>query len=671
MKLYPKTFLFLFIALFSLQASAQKKNTAAVKFGDITAKDFAPEKYEIDSNAQAVILYDAGSAEYVSNGAWFSVRYTYTKRVRLLNKNAFDAATVQIPLFMREEKDDKIEKLEAVTYNINAGIVNKTALDKASLFTDKADKDYTIKKFTLPDLREGCIIEYKYTIVSQAPYTLRGWTFQDRYPVLKSEYEVTIPTLFEFVFLNTGYYDLTPVSKEEGSKIYDIVYRDNTISGKTETYTYNAITLHPKWSLSNLPAMVKENYTTTLKNHIAKIEFQLKSLNMPGSDPKPYLGTWEQLAEELLKDKQFGADLYQPNGWLDADIKKAGVSNDTLATAKNIFSFVRDNYVCTDREGIYMPENLKKVYRDKKGNVAEINLLLTAMLLKANIAATPVLLSTTENGHAYEAYPLINKFNYVIVSAEIGGKRYLLDASGNKNGFDHLPANCYNGSGRLLNATPKLISLSPDSITEVKFTLISINNEDGGKKISGFYKSSPGNFESAELREKIAAEGKAAFFKQIKSKYNFDTKFSEESLDSLNDYDNPITVHYAFDVNIDESLIYFNPLLSEGYKSNPFKAATRNYPVEMPYKTDEMIILTMDIPEGYAIEELPKSQRIRLGEKDAIFEYLSQVDATTIQLRCRLTINKTVFASEDYDALRNFFEKIVKKESEQIVFRKK
>ncbi len=41
-----------------------------------------------------------------------------------------------------------------------------------------------------------------------------------------------------------------------------------------------------------------------------------------------------------------------------------------------------------------------------------------------------------------------------------------------------------------------------------------------------------------------------------------------------------------------------------------------------------------------------------------------------LQLRCRLKLNKANFEPEDYQTLRDFFAYVVKKEDEQIVFKK-
>jgi hypothetical protein len=658
-----------YVCSLALGSFAQK---ASDKFNlpDITPADFATKVYPIDSSAQAVIIYDGGSAKYVSDNAeWFNINYTYKKRIRLLNKNAFNLATVEIPLWKGDRTEDRIEKLEACTYTLENGSVVKTKLDKESLFKDKASKNYTIQKFTFPNLKEGCIIEYTYSVTSPNSYYLKGWKFQDSYPVLKSEYEVSIPTLFNFISVGNGYYDLKPKTVSNDIENFHLRAQSEGAFSRSEYFTYKATIVYYKWSIDNLTALKKESYTTTLENHISKIDFQLKSMDYPDSPPTPYMGTWNGLVTTLMKDEEFGAGLSDKNNWMEDDLANLIVKKDDLGTAKNIYKYVRDNFSCTDHDAIEMTGSLKKAYLAKKGNVADVNLVLVAMLKKAGISTDPVLLSTRDNGVANEQYPLIGKFNYVIAKAMIGGKEVLLDASQKKLGFGYLPAYCYNGSGRIISENPFLVMLSADSINESKFTSILISNDPDSKKITGTFISNLGPVESYNLRTELASSDKTEYFKKLKAGFN-DVEISNESLDSLNNPDENISVVYDFALKFDEDIIYYNPLMGEAYKTNPFTALTRNYPVEMPFKIDELIVLNMEVPTGYTIDELPKSVKLSLNDTEGMFEYIIQSDGKKIQLKCSIQLNKANFEPDDYQTLRDFFTYIVKKESEQFVFKK-
>ncbi len=75
----------------------------------------------------------------------------------------------------------------------------------------------------------------------------------------------------------------------------------------------------------------------------------------------------------------------------------------------------------------------------------------------------------------------------------------------------------------------------------------------------------------------------------------------------------------------------------------------------MPYARDEMYVFTMQIPEGYSVEELPKSTKASLNGRDGSCVYIIGAQDGMIQLRCHLKLNKANFDSDDYGGLRDFY----------------
>ena len=659
------------VSLFVTNAIAQNKKLV-VKFGDITAKDFEKKVYDIDTAAQAIVLYDFGEVKYEGNSSGnFNVLYNYHKRTRLINKNAFDEATVYIPLYKYGSVDDKLEKMEATTYNIENGEVVAIKLDKSSVFKDKVNKGVTLYKFTFPNLKEGSIIEFKYTINSPIYSRLREWYFQEGYPVLWSEYNISVPSIYDFISTRQGYnpYAIDTVSFDK--EYYTILFPGDNAAEKSEVQSHLLNTYKATWAMKNVPAIKKENFTSSLSNHISKISFLLSAFRYPGRAVIPVIGTWPQVVADLMKDEEFGIDLDKNNRWLEDDVKKAvSTETDDLIRAKKVFAYVRDNFTCVDNTSYFLSQSLKKTLQLRKGNVADINLLLVAMYRNIGLTAKPVLLSTKENGKAYEGYPIISKFNYAIAKLIINDKIFLVDASQPKLGFAKLTDDCYNGFGRTIDALPLLVNLSPDSLLESKLTSVFIVNEEKDG-MSGTFKSTLGYYESLGLRERLAKVKEEDIFNEIKKSYSYEIEMSNKLLDSVKLYDEPIQLMYDFKFNPEEDIVYFTPLLTEGYKENPFKASTRFYPVEMSYATNETYVLNMETPKGYVIDELPKSARINLNDGDGMFEYIIAKTSSGIQLRSRIKINKATFDPEDYQTLRDFYGFIVKKQSEPIVFKKK
>lgn len=658
------------VAIVAAVSTFAQKSQPKFKFGDVTAQDFEPSVYPVDSSASAVYLYDIGSSNFEGNTkGWFNVIYTRHARIRILNKNAFDAATISIPLYTDGINTDKLSDLEAATYNVEDGKVVATTVDKNSLFKDKSENEI-VEKFTFPNIKEGSIIEYSYKVSSLIFNYIEPWYFQGNYPRIWTQYSVEIPQIFDFITLKQGYVPCVVDSAKASTDNFNLYLPGETANERGETLSFRSTTFYHIWAMQNVPALKEEEYTTTLRNHVSKIEFQLSSIRIPNQPIRPIMQNWYTVADELMKDDDFGAPLTHGNNWLDDDIKKMTQSaeNDEQK-ARRIFAFVRDNFSCTDYNARYLSTTIKKTYQARKGNEADINILLGAMLQNAGFEVHPVMLSTREHGLTYDAYPIMSKFNYVVMQAIKNDQVYLLDASDPSNAFNQLPGECYNGYARIIASQPVLIDLSPDSLKDSKTTTVFIINDENA--LSGSYSSKLGRLESWETRKQLTQEKEEDFFKGIKKAYPTDFELSNTGIDSIKAPEEPLNIRYDVKLNLNnEDLIYFNPMLVEGYKENPFKAAERFYPVEMPACFDETYILNMEIPKGYTVEEMPKSARITLNGEEGMFEYMIASGNGRIQLRCRTKLNKASFEPDDYQTLRDFFAFIVKKQAEQIVFKK-
>lgn len=174
--------------LFTLTTFSQTKDK--IKFGKISPEDFVPTSFEKDTAAHAVIIADIGSSEFQANRDDLELLFRKFKRIKVVDKNGYDVATVEIPLYVSGQSEEKLLNLKAVAYNLEDGKVVETKLESKGVFTDKYDKNHIVKKFTIPAVKEGTIIEYTYSVTSPFYFNLQPWNFQDEYPCLLSEYSV-------------------------------------------------------------------------------------------------------------------------------------------------------------------------------------------------------------------------------------------------------------------------------------------------------------------------------------------------------------------------------------------------------------------------------------------------------------------------------------------------
>jgi hypothetical protein len=649
-----------------------------VKFGKIDPQDFDISSPLIDSNTNAVVVANVGSSEFQVNAArkGFSLAFHEKKRIKLINKNGFDAATIEIPLYSDGSNEEKLESLKAYTYTLENGKVIETRVESGAVLTEKKSKNWLIKKFTFPAIKEGSIIEYSYTVTSSFIFNLQPWEFQGQYPCLWSEYTTSIPEFFSYVTISQGYQPFI-INKQDQTEANYTFRQDATVDAKEgyisgENFDLKGMLFNHRWVMKDVPALKEEAYTTTVNNYVSKIEFQLAQIVYPHSAPQNTMSSWSKVSEELLESEYFGQPVNRPNNWLDDDMKLiAGSVASPEQKARLIYAYVRDNFTCNNYYARYLTTSLKDVFKSKSGSVADINLLLIAMLHHEKINAEPILLSTRSRGHTHELYPLMDRYNYVIAEVTLDNKTYFLDAARQRLGFNKLPFECYNGNARIISKEPAACFFSPDSLKETNYTTVMISNGDKNE-VQGFCDNRLGYYESLNLRNKLIKMPQEDYLKEITSAYPSEIKLADIQIDSLKKYEEPVTVKYSLELNgFTDDIIYFNPMLSHGWKKNPFASAERSYPVEMPYLTNDMYIFDMEIPNGYVVEELPKSARVKFNEDEGMFEYIINKDEKFIQLQCKVILEKTEYLPEDYQSLRDFFSYVVQKESEQIVFKKK
>jgi hypothetical protein len=632
--------------------AAQAQNKLPVKFGRVTPEDFAVDAMSLDSSANAVIVADVGNASFVMNARHtIDIEFHRSKRIKILTTNGFDAATIAIPMSNSSNESEMVTSLKATTYNLQDGKVVATELDSKSVYTDKINQNFSEKKFTFPALQAGSIVEYSYTLWSPFFFNLPSWVFQGKYPCLWSEYETDLPKSLVYINFSQGYLPFTINTTDVGA------------GGSVIN----------RWVISHVPPLKEEPYTTSINNYVSKIEFQFAGGQIGNIMLESKMDSWNKLNDQLLQSNQFGNDLDGNNAWLKDDLKNITLGAvDDLEKAHRIYDYIRDHFACTSHNSIMLDNSLRTVYNSKSGTEADLNLLLVAMLAHEKIQADPVILSTRSHGFTNPVYPQLTNFNYVICRVTVGTSAWYLDASEPCIGFGELPSRCYNGYARLVSKdNPSAVELDADLVTETRKTTVFVSNDDKGGLVARF-ESSPGPKEAFEMRQNVKENGEAAFVKKLRTAYTGDMKIANVTIDSLQQPDQPLDLSYDLTLPVDKaaSLFYFNPMLGEGYSENPFKSAERAYPVEMPNTMDRIYIFSMDIPDGYVVDEMPKSAKVLLNDNEGSFEYIISKDDQQIQFRTHIKLEKANYKPEDYASLRNFFALIVEKESEQIVFKK-
>jgi hypothetical protein len=420
-----------------------------------------------------------------------------------------------------------------------------------------------------------------------------------------------------------------------------------------------------------VPAFKPEPYMTSVVDYITKINFELASIKYPGEPIKQIMGSWQDINKTMHESENFGGEI-SGNGFLKKTVEEltAGkVSAEEMIAV--ITNYVKDNVAWNGNAGVYPSTSLKKVLESKKGNAADINLLLGSMLEKAGLSVAPVMLSTRNNGLLRVATPVMSQFNYVICLAKVNDKAYLLDATERLLPVGMLPERCLNGQGfAVAKEGFQWIPLESKFKTKVVTSGdIKINLEGG---LEGTLKLDCNGYEALKNRKKYLVDGEAEYVKDFVGSHAWDIKSSE--------FQNAKDVHSNFvgmhNLVINENVvhagdvIYLDPFFYSGYKENPFKSENREYPVDFGSPLEETILFKITIPEGFVVDELPQSKMIMMPENAARYVYNVSQTGNSIAFTSMFQINKSLFTQLEYPYLREFYNQIVAKQAEQIVLKK-
>jgi Domain of Unknown Function with PDB structure (DUF3858)/Domain of Unknown Function with PDB structure (DUF3857) len=657
------------LSIFALTLSNQiviAQDSSKTALGKITVADFdLPKINIIDSSTDAVILSEKGTLEFTGNNVnWVSYVRKISVRIRILKKKGYELATSKIRLNGRDKRQDQVSDFEAATFNLENGKVVETRLSDKDIFTENISKNVTEKKFTMPDVKEGSIIGYSYTITSYHYYYLPTWYFQYlEYPCLHSEFTLAMPDLLRYMTIRYGIDSFYSFTSGESSKT--LVMRNVNVKTNIHTHT---------WVMNDIAPFKSEDHINEPLNYVDKLEFSLAQ-TYNGEDIENVQTTWKGAEDDLLHNGSFGLciDVDRASNLYNTMQKVCMEKDDVMQATKHLYNYVRDNFTCVPDNDILV-NDLYEINKHHKGSVAELNMLLIALLRQRGIKADPVILTTTDFGNHPESYPIIEKMNYVICMVRFGRDTTYLDASDPLLGFGKLPLRCYNGHAQVINEQHSgSVYFYPASIKESDKTYITIINNETGNGATGSLENVCGYIDSYKLRNDIKKSGLEAFQKKVQGSYGNEVNIKNLKIDSLNMLDEPVKINCDLDFKAlaGDDIIYFNPVINNSSHKNPFTGTKRKYPVELPYPIDEVYELTMDIPKGYNVDELPKPVRVNLNATDGFFEYRIQKDEYVIQLRTHINVSQTLFAPEDYQSLRDFFAYVIKKESEQIVFKKK
>lgn len=626
-------------------------------------KDVSSAQYEKNPSEAAEVLYRSYHYWIEYNG---QMNIDVISRVKIYKKDQAEKFLNQ-EIYTYDGKNnnsERISSLKVTTYNIENGKIVSTSVDKSSKYKSKESKNYTVTKFAFENVKDGSVVEFKYTVLSPFYWNAPRVSVEDIIPIRRFEYVFDFP---KFLGFNIDYKGaLTPTNRDVADK--------NIYGG--EYYTY-------RFGYDNIAPYRKEKYVNNINNYMTSVRAELNSTDIRRA-PQPYesgdLGglksyavSWSDIRKQLYDSDYFGEELKRKSlvkDVLPADIKNIPSAEERAAA---ILKFVQKNYTWNKNygEGIEQGNGIKNLLNTKVGNTGEINLLLVMLMKSAGLAAEPVVLSTIGNGLLSDHSPSYNQLNYSLAYLDIDGKPFIYDGTSKMTTPNLIRPVAYNYNGFIMTEKEaKKINIFPQGKSTTYLTVNANLSADG--TFSGKFSDRDTKL-FALMNSEWYAEDKDAYQKEsYKDRYAFPfTNIKTKSLDN-----NEFQTSFDFDSDsfvdgIGGKLI-FNPLLFLYNKSHEFdQAEERRSPIELMTGYDKIKKVTITLPEGYAFENVPKSKKFRTEDNAIQYVYKVTQEGNKLTVETTTTVEDPVYPKEYYPAFKQIFDNITKLEGQVVTAVKK
>lgn len=459
----------LFAVSFCLSAAA--KDAVNTKFGKPTKEELTMTTYAPEPDAEAVVLCRLTDVEYSFQTDGYLVDYHEKIRIKVLKSEGAKYANITIPYYILQQGKDgvnnsqialrpqhidlkgtvsadetvsgsiaenivngyiheSIEDIKATAYNMDGSKTTKSKF-KGNVVQEQVDGEIWQARFTIPDVRQGTVIEYEYTRHSELFYRLHDWQAQQEIPVAYARLTVTIPRHLLFNFEQHGSQQLV-AKQESSSMIYKLV--SDPLAAPTTVMAYRYI-----FTGQNLKGAPSDP-NVCLADYYTGVTAELSSFGLRSTAPANYADTWEHVDQLLMGDDNLGKMIedHSPlREQLQAEnIQAIANEQERAATVcRLVFTHVKWNgkYAMWARD-------THETLQQGEGNSADVNMLLMQTLHDAGLKVNPVVMRLRNLGALPVNFPTISKLtNYVVgIKTRNAGTVYV-DASSPEGKLHTLP----------------------------------------------------------------------------------------------------------------------------------------------------------------------------------------------------------------------------------------
>jgi len=590
---------------------------------------------------------------------------TYARIKILTEKGKEEFSEIEIP-YEKDKSGVSISDVQGRTIEPDGTIVPFTGKPFNKEIVKSGDVTVMAKVFSLPDIRVGSIIEYRYLLTYEGDYFMPPrWLLQ------------------QSIFVHRAHYHFVPTDTSRTITITDSQGHQNVVShlvyfpllppGAKVRSGLDGFDLVAE----NIPAAPDEPYMLPLNSFTYRLIFYYTPYS---SGPE----FWDAEAKYWSKDVNHFAE---PSDKIRAAVAKIVASGDSdeqklqkiyaaVMTLENT-DFTREHSAEENKAEGEKVKNAADIWDEKRGDGNEITRLFIAMARAAGMKAYAMIVTSRNQSLLNRGYLYWGQLGDEIAIVNVGGKEEYFDPGERYCEYGKLDWIHTQMSGFRQTDNGTEAATAPQAKYTDNVTVRNVNitmGPDG--KLQGQIQITMNGVQALSWRQRALRTDeqstKTALENQVQGQVPDGVKVKMNHILDLND--SRLVLMAFLDVSgsmgtVTGKRVFFPAAFFETKSRPMFVSEKRENPVDLRYPSVVQDVVTITLAPGLSVESLPKgvTNVVPIGA-----EYKSVYgDSANTYKQVRLMVfGNTLFTPKEYPQLREFYQNAATQDQQQVVLQR-
>jgi hypothetical protein len=590
---------------------------------------------------------------------------TYARIKILTEKGKEEFSEIEIP-YEKDKSGVSISNVEGRTIEPDGTIVPFTGKPFNKEIVKSGDVTVMAKVFSLPDIRVGSIIEYRYLLTYEGNYFMPPtWILQ------------------QSIFVHRAHYHFVPTDTSRTITITDSQGHQNVVShlvyfpllppGVKVRSGLDGFDL----VVDNIPAAPDEPYMLPISSFTYRLIFYYTPYSSEpefwDAEAKYWSKAVNRFAEPSDRIREAVAKTVAPG---DSDEQKLQKIYAAVMTLENT-DFTRQHSAEENKAEGQKTKNAADIWDQKRGDGNEINRLFIAMARAAGLKAYAMILTSRNRSLLNRGYLYWGQLTDEIAIVNLGGKEEYFDPGERYCEYSKLDWTHTQMLGFRQKDDGTELATAPTAKYSDNITVRNVNvtlGPDG--KLQGQIQITMTGVQALRWRQKALLTDeqstKTALENQVQRQVPDGVKVKMNHILDLND--STLTLMAFLDVSGNMGTAtgkrVFFPAAFFETKSRPmFASEKRENPVDLRYPSAVQDVVTITLAPGLSVESLPKgiTTVVPIG---AEYKSVYNDTATSYKQVRLLAVANTLFATKEYPQLREFYQNAATQDQQQVVLQR-